>query len=413
MGGLIEASTGWILGWTLLHSAWQGALVAGGLALVLRFIPNYRARVRNAAAWGALFLVIGLAAATWTLVDAEWRGHVACWESERFAAEHASLCAGHAVPAARAALDTDEKVEIASPLSWMRRMTLPVPPSVRSLSLAATGGVAFLALLWVGFVLATLVRLTVGVRLLRRIVDRARPLPRDELEGLLRHTRVKTGIANSVELRESSEISTPAVAGWRRPVILLPDGMANTLEPERLADVLAHELAHIRGRHFALNVGQRVLDCLCALNPFALWISGRIREEREVHCDRIAAGAPAAEKRRYAETLVQLERLRSPSGPALVGLVGEGCLVRRIRRLVADTPPGRSTDPSRASRRTWGAAGAAAGTVVFVIWVSMTTVTLTSWAVMSHDIDLRRDAAATEAVASIPAGTTYSERTGR
>lgn len=60
-GGWVDGSAGWILGWTLLHSLWQGALVAGGLALVLRFVPGSMARLRIATAWGALLLVMGLA----------------------------------------------------------------------------------------------------------------------------------------------------------------------------------------------------------------------------------------------------------------------------------------------------------------------------------------------------------------
>ncbi len=396
----VDPSTGWILGWTLFHSLWQGALVAGALALVLRAVPGSMARLRAVAAWGALLLIVALAAGTWLLVDTEWRGHAACWDSESFATENAPLCVGHAVPAARAALGHHAKAEVSpGPLAWVERMALPVPGSVRSLSLDATGAIPLFAMIGGVLVVAAVLRLVIGLRLLGGVVRRARATAYPELEGLLRRLRSELRVTGPVELRESEEISTPAVAGWRRPVVLMPRGMTDVLETEQLADVLAHELVHVRGRHFAVNLAQRALDCLCVFNPFALWISRNIREEREVRCDHVAAGPRSRGRHRYVETLLQLEHLRGPASPAFIGLLGEGCLLRRIRRLVA-VPSARRGQV----RRTLMALGGALAAVVVVVQVSMTTVALTSWAVMSHDIDVRRTTAAQSvAPASKPA----------
>ena len=44
------------LGWSLLHSLWQGALVAMCLAVLLAFVRS--AQVRYAAAYGALLLML-------------------------------------------------------------------------------------------------------------------------------------------------------------------------------------------------------------------------------------------------------------------------------------------------------------------------------------------------------------------
>lgn len=396
---LLGDSTGWILGWTLAHSLWQGALVAGGLALVLRFVPGGRERLRSAAAWGALLLLVGLTAATWVLVETEWRGHVACWESADLARTHPELCASHAVPVAHELLGEGGKERAVSPLAWARRMSLPVPASVRTVSLAATGGVALVALISGTLALASLLRFAIGLSLLRGILRRARPLRAPRGERLLARLGGELGVEQPVGLLESDEIPTPAVAGWRRPAILFPTGLADLLSPEQLADVLAHELVHVRERHFLVNLGQRALDCLCVFNPFALWISRRIREEREVHCDRVAAGPPACGRRRYVETLLELEHLRGPASPALIGLLGEGSLLRRIRRL-SEAAVSRDTGraPGRARRTVFGAVVALA-TVLVVIQFSLTMVSLTSWSVMSHDIELRR--AAVEAAASV------------
>lgn len=390
----LDGSTGSIAGWTLFHSLWQGMFVAGGLALVLRFVPDRMVRLRTGAAWGALLLLVVLTAGSWVLVETEWRGHVACWSSTDYARRNPELCAAHAVPAAHAQLEAEGKPHAPMPLSWLRRLALPVPERVQTLSLVATGAVRLLALGWAAVALVALLHLAVGLRLLRTVLSRARPVRDGDLDGLLRRLRAELGVAVPVSVRESPDVSTPAVAGWRRPVVLLPPGMKDTLRGDQLTDVLAHEMVHVRERHFVVNLAQRVLDCVCLLNPGALWISSRIREEREVHCDRVAAGAPAPGRGQYARTLLELEQIRaSSSGPALVGLLGEGSLLRRIRRL-AD--PGASGGRGRAL----AAVAGSAATLLLVVQLSMSFVALTSWAVMSYDIARREAAPAAQAAAA-------------
>lgn len=50
----------------------------------------------------------------------------------------------------------------------------------------------------------------------------------------------------SVDIRLSEDVDVPAVAGWRRPVVLLPAGTARTLGARNLGCVLAHEIAHVQ-----------------------------------------------------------------------------------------------------------------------------------------------------------------------
>ena len=389
--GFIDTSTGWILGWTIIHSLWQGAFVAAGLALVLRIVPGSMVRLRATLSWGAFALMLTLASGSWLLIEAEWRGHAACWDSEAYALRNAPLCAGHAVPAAREAIGRANGALNRTAVSWRERASF----AARPFFLSTTGGVSVFALVAGSLALVAVCRFLLGVRLLRRIVSRALP-PRDLVVLALAHRmRRELRVHAPVRIRVSRDISTPAVAGWRRPIILLPEGMAEMLEHTQLADVLAHELVHVRGRHFAVNLGQRVLDCVCMFNPFALWISGRIREEREVHCDRVAAGPLRAANRSYIETLLRLETMRGPTGPALIGLVGEGRLLRRVRRLL-DTP---SVSP-RSRLRTASIAGlVSVALVVLMALVSVATVSITSWAVMSHDIQVRTAATATTTAA--------------
>jgi len=107
-----------------------------------------------------------------------------------------------------------------------------------------------------------LVRLCLGlwaVRLCRRrgtIVDDPKLLEQvDEI-------KVAMGCRSGVEIREIPELTTPATAGWRQPVILLPHDWRAWRDADRRA-VLAHELAHIQRSDYAAGLLAR-LALACA-----------------------------------------------------------------------------------------------------------------------------------------------------
>src|SRR5579863_4547749 len=55
-----------------------------------------------------------------------------------------------------------------------------------------------------------------------------------------------SGISETLEIRISPRHMGPAVVGILRPVILLPEGIAERLTPSELEAVLAHERCHVR-----------------------------------------------------------------------------------------------------------------------------------------------------------------------
>jgi beta-lactamase regulating signal transducer with metallopeptidase domain len=370
-----------VLGWTLIHTLWQAGLVAGTLVLVLRIIPGVMTRLRTAAASGALALVLALAVVVWLGLAADWQQHAVCWQSGEYAGQHPATCASHGVsPPAGASVSMASKPRAVLPWAWISSGEAP-------LALTATRGMSLIVILWGAVTTLALARLLVDLHLLRGVIRRSRPMADAGMLTLLDRVQERMGIHLAVDLGESADVGTPAVAGWRPPIILLPCGMSGALEPEQLECVLAHELVHIRRRHFAVNLAQRMLECVFVWNPFALWMSRRLRDEREALCDAAAAGPPAAGARRryYAETLLRLERLRTPTRAALVGLLGEGPLLRRIRRLTDAATPSQDTCARRAC-----AAGIAALIALLVIaQISVTSMAVSSWAVMKQDISTR------------------------
>ena len=137
-----------------------------------------------------------------------------------------------------------------------------------------------------------------------------------------------------VELLEVPDLTTPATAGWRRPMLLLPDDWRSWDESERRA-VVAHELAHILRGDYAAGLLARVAVVLNYHHPLVRRMAGRLQLEQELAAD--AMGARFAGGR--TAYLVALSSLalkqdgRSPSWPARAFLPARGTLIRRIAML--------------------------------------------------------------------------------
>lgn len=378
-----------VIGWTVVHSLWQGVLVACALGLMLRIVPGAMTRLRSAFASGALALMLGLVVAVWLGLAADWRQHEACWQSAGFAGEHPATCASHGVsPPVGVTVDKAAKARAVLPWAWLAPGPAPMVQRAGPLALTATpvmGLVGFAA----GLLAALAVlRLLVDLYLLRGILRRSRGVDDPHVLETFGRLRERMRIRVPVELRDSVDVATPAVAGLHPTVVLLPRGMSAALEAEDVECILAHELVHVRRGHFAVHLAQRALECLFVWNPFALWISRRLRDEREALCDAAVAGRPAGDRRRYGETLLRLEHLRTPSRSALIGLLGEGPLLRRIRRLTEVEAPDRFT----CVRRAGSAALAAMATLLLVVHVSVASMAISSWAVMEQDLATREQA---------------------
>jgi beta-lactamase regulating signal transducer with metallopeptidase domain len=168
----------------------------------------------------------------------------------------------------------------------------------------------------------------------RRCVRRSTSVTNPELDRLLETTRVALGCARRVELRELPELSTPATAGWRRPVILLPVDWRSWSDAQRRA-VLAHELAHIRRADYALGLLARFCVSLHFYHPGVRWLAGKLVEQQELAADALGA-RHAGGRETYLVALTELA-LRQPqrltNGPARAFLPARGTLIRRIKML--------------------------------------------------------------------------------
>jgi len=129
----------------------------------------------------------------------------------------------------------------------------------------------------------------------------------------------------------------PGVVGVARPVLLLPHGIAQSIEPQQLRAIVAHEVEHVR-RHDNLTAAIFMLiQALFWFYPLVWWLGTRLHVERERACDEavIAAGC---QRETYAQSILNVCRLylQLPL-PCVAGIAG-GELQKRIESIMVPRP---------------------------------------------------------------------------
>lgn len=272
------------LSWTLLHSLWQGAIVAFIAGLLFFGTGNLNARIRYNLLLGLMILFVGMASLTFW---AEWGEHeTKSMESSELISEFqhdgAIVLRVFAEPATFHLDKTQSWVQLFERYKGL------------------------LLFVWVLVLLFKSIKMALDIAYVYRIrIIRTKPLePSWNLR--LQALSQRLGITQKVGLLESGIIPGPASLGFFRPLILLPIGLVNHLTVAEVEAILLHELAHIRRSDYLVNVLQRVLENVFFFNPALLWLSHRIREERENCCDDLALQV-LQDEQLYAQTLLRFQ----------------------------------------------------------------------------------------------------------
>ena len=134
-----------------------------------------------------------------------------------------------------------------------------------------------------------------------------------------------------VVLCESADVAGPAMVGMG--TVLLPQGFVGKVAASDLEAALAHELAHVRRRDYAKNVGYAAIMLPVTYHPCAWLIKKAVGESREAVCDAMAAEVLES-RRMYARSLLRLAMV-IPAGmrggaTAAVGIFEGNTLERRV-----------------------------------------------------------------------------------
>ncbi|MBN1973528.1 MAG: carboxypeptidase regulatory-like domain-containing protein [Sedimentisphaerales bacterium] len=134
-----------------------------------------------------------------------------------------------------------------------------------------------------------LVRLLIGFNRINRTVRSSSPAP-EHLQQMLSKVSCDFNCHRKVILNISGKLHTPFLAGFFRPVIILPEQMISEKNMQETPAILAHEITHLCSGDIFWMFAARIAEIL-------LWFHPLVWKLRNVHdaaceevCDAVAAG---------------------------------------------------------------------------------------------------------------------------
>jgi len=315
----ISETTLRLLALSLLHFLWQGAAVAA-LAYVVMMLCR-SASTRYAVGVGAMALMLAAPVATFVVLQGQ--------------------------DAARGMVKADGTT-MASTLTHsngttqVHKATAPRSPE------RDADYFSWLVELWFAGVVLLGLRSAGGILLVERLRRKETVPVANELMELCEKLQKRMGLQRVVRYCESLQLDAPAVAGWIRPVVLLPVSAVSGLTTAQLEAVIAHELAHIARYDAYVNLFQVGVETLLFYHPAVWWMGKRVRAEREHCCDDAAValcGSPVT----YAHALTRMAE--SKAAPQLAMAANRSPLVERIARLLGAN---RAADSARGANLSAG-----------------------------------------------------------
>jgi bla regulator protein BlaR1 len=297
--GILESSGSWViaLGKTLLHSFWTGFLILALLKILFLFVSYRLARLRYLMATAALILFTASVVVLFFFLYGPVReSHYPTVVSARFV-----------LPLT---------VGTKNDPGWLGTVCL------------------FSTCFYLTGIIVYLVRTLLSASIIHRIRRSGTPVGGTWAERFVELT-ARAGIIGHPSLLQSDRLDTPVLAGFLKPVIIVPVGIFTQMPFEQVESVLLHELFHLKHLDHLANILQRLAEIIFFYHPAVWSLSTIIRAERENRCDDLVIRA-SSQPLDYAKALYQLAIVskRSPGSVSAVAGTSRGQLKDRILRIL-------------------------------------------------------------------------------
>lgn len=300
----------------------RAALIAVLAALILVALRLRRPALRHAA-WTAVLAAMFLL----PVLPLAVRPVYLDWMKSRSAAAPAALN-----PISRERVDA----------SLLRRSgsASPVAPAIDWSLLAVSA--------WLLIALAGVARTGYGLWAARRLADDASTLTDDRLCRLQEEIAATLGMsAPLARVLETDAVRVPVAFGLGNGCVLLPAGWREW-DDEQLRAALAHEMAHLRRKDWAVRLWSLAARSVFWFHPLSWWLERRLSALAEMCCDEEGARA-IGNPDRYAEIVLEFARVAAPMRGQLV-LAGmamtrtgerKSLMHQRLERILAADRAGR------------------------------------------------------------------------
>ena len=296
----------------LLHTLWQGIIIAVVLFFILKNTPGSRSEFRYRFSVISLFVIVLCWLGTFSILQYEMPSS----DKATVAAEGATIQTEY-IPTPEIPRVSQSKHHHSS-----QTATPIIALDAQESKISSLGYGGWAVMLWAAGVCVMLTRmfwaLAGTAKLKRDAVDIEDPAIVELFDKLCK----RMNMHRKIRFAASKTLAHPGVIGFFRPVLLIPMSILSEISTDDLQAILAHELAHIRRFDYMVNFVQMVVEAVLFFNPAVWWISRRIRIEREVCCD-VAGVATAGQRVQYARVLFeQIARTVSPQPSAAVAITG-------------------------------------------------------------------------------------------
>lgn len=294
------------LGWTMIHSLWQGFAVAIFMGIVMIGLQKKSSKVRHEFAFFSLFLIFIISLSTFIyLYDSAIEG---------------------------AALGTT--ITIITEGGFILENATVVQSFFQKSIEYFNEHLPLIVTLWLIGMVFFLLRLLGGLAFVQKLKTQQQQALPSEWQIVFEKIHAKFPMKKTVRIVESALAKTPMVVGYLKPVILFPLGAVNQLTQQEVEAVLAHELAHIYRNDYLLNIIQSFIEIIFYYHPAVWWISANIRTERENCCDDIAVKI-CGSSLTYVKALVTLEEIQPAPNLAMSFSSGsKNQLLNRVKRIL-------------------------------------------------------------------------------
>ncbi|TMI86678.1 MAG: M56 family metallopeptidase [Bacteroidetes bacterium] len=150
----------------------------------------------------------------------------------------------------------------------------------------------------------------------------------------IRKVASQLGIKKPVHIWISEFVSSPVTIGYLKPVILIPLAAINHLSTKQIEAVLLHELSHIKRYDYLINLIINFIQTILYYNPFVKAFVKTIEREREKSCDEMVMQFQY-DSHEYATALLILEKSNRVSRPFVIAALGKkNDLLHRIELIL-------------------------------------------------------------------------------
>lgn len=311
-------------GWTIIHSLWQGIVVALGLSVMLSVTRRNSAQLRYILSFSALITLL------------LWSG-ITFSSAYNYASEKQELREKIMTTPGYVRTFLENNKNTADKNAQLETAEDTVNFNLLKVKAFLQRHFDLICLVWLLGMLFLMIRMLGGIYYTRRLRTlKLSPVSDECLEKMLEMAD-KLGITRRVAIFKSQLTNMPLTTGTFKPVILLPFALISGLSVKELESILAHELAHIRRHDYLFNIIQSLVEILFFYQPAVWIISNHIRTERENSCDNMAVEL-TGDKVSYAKALAAVEIMSLQDADFAMAFGGKkGSLLNRIQRLQSNT----------------------------------------------------------------------------